>query len=203
MYEYVHGGDIYSEKLQGRKILDFSVNTNPLGLPLEVKQAIAGALEDYEKYPDPFCRELTAALANYEQTDPHYIFCANGASDIIFRLALALEPRRALLCAPTFADYEKALLTVGCKIDYYALAEEKEFSVGTDFLANIQAETDIVILCNPNNPTGQLLFPFLIKELLDHCRKTNTVVMVDECFMDFVDQPEYYSHSHMWSPLRI
>ena len=195
MYEYVHGGDIYSAKEQIGKeeILDFSVNTNPLGLPDEVKQAIEEALADSEKYPDPFCRELTAALANYEKTNQDYILCGNGASDIIFRLALALKPKKALLCAPTFADYEKALKTVGCDIDYYYLSIDEDFLVGIDFIDKINTETDMVYICNPNNPTGQLCSKSFIQNVLDRCRETKTVVLIDECFIDFIDQAEDYS----------
>lgn len=195
MYEYVHGGDIYSAKEQIGKeeILDFSVNTNPLGLPEEVKQAIEKALADSERYPDPFCRELTAALAEYEKTNQDYILCGNGASDIIFRLALALKPKKALLCAPTFADYEKALKTVDCDIDYYYLSGDEVFSVGIDFIDKINTETDMVYICNPNNPTGQLCSKSFIQRVLDRCRETKTVVLIDECFIDFIDQPEEYS----------
>ena len=195
MYEYVHGGDIYSLKeLHGKtEILDFSVNINPLGLPEGVRQAVSEALAGCEKYPDPFCRELTAALADYEKTDGNYILCGNGASDIIFRLALALKPKKALLCAPTFADYEKALKTVGCQIEYFYLSEAEEFSVGPEFFQRLNQEIDIVYLCNPNNPTGQLSSQDFLRQLLDRFKETNTIVLVDECFMDFVDQPEEYT----------
>lgn len=64
--------------------------------------------------------------ASYLQLPQDYIFFGNGAADVLFRLALALKPGRALLLAPTFADYEKALRTVDCKISYYNLQEARD-----------------------------------------------------------------------------
>ncbi len=194
MYEYVHGGDIYAlQKSIKETILDFSVNVNPLGLPSEVKRVLAEAVSDCETYPDPFCRELTAALGEYENTQPDFILCGNGASDIIFRLALALKPKKALLCAPTFADYEKALKTVDCEVNYYYLSERVDFDLGMDFLDLITPEIDIIYLCNPNNPTGQLCPQSLMQDVIKRCKETGTTVMVDECFLDFTDDTQAYS----------
>jgi len=195
MYQYVHGGDIYSAKklIKTGEILDFSANINPLGLPGAVKNAIVQTLDECAQYPDPFCRELVNALAEYEKTDANQILCGNGASDIIFRLALALKPKKALLLAPTFADYEKALNTVGSEINYYHLKDENDFCVQEDFLNQISTETDIIFICNPNNPTGQVCERPFLEKVLDKCRETNTIVLIDECFMDFVDHFKDYS----------
>ena len=103
MYKYEHGGDIYTEKLtkDGRPFVDYSANINPLGLPLGIKQAVQQALKLCINYPDPFCRELAEVTASYLQLPHEYIFFGNGAADVLFRLALALKPGRALLLAPT------------------------------------------------------------------------------------------------------
>ncbi|NLI92681.1 MAG: threonine-phosphate decarboxylase [Peptococcaceae bacterium] len=195
MYQYVHGGDIYSAKklINSGEILDFSANINPLGLPPAVKDAVIHQLDECTGYPDPFCRELVTVLAEYENTQEEHILCGNGASDIIFRLVLALRPKKALLLAPTFADYEKALNTVHCEINYYNLKAQNDFSVQHDFLDQITAELDMVFICNPNNPTGQLCTNPFLKKVFDKCLETDTIVLVDECFMDFVDDPENYS----------
>ncbi len=194
MYEYVHGGDVYSVGETNRgNILDFSANINPLGLPEEVKIAIREAIKACENYPDPFCRQLVKALAEHEDVDPDKIFCANGASEIIFRLALGIKPQKALLLAPTFADYEKALRTIGCTVEYYRLSAENNFLIKEDFVSQLNESIDIVIICNPNNPTGQLCSKDFLKKVLLKCLETNTLVLVDECFIDFIDKPEEYS----------
>jgi len=195
MYQYIHGGDIYSvKKLTGRQeILDFSSNVNPLGLPESVKEAVIRSLDECTNYPDPFCRDLVAALANYEYTDPKYILAANGAAEIIFRLALALKPKKALIFAPTFADYEKALHTVDCSVEYYFLRPEHDFSAHEDLLDQISPGLDLMIICNPNNPTGQLCSRAFLQKVLAKSQEIGAIVMIDECFMDFVEDKEQFS----------
>lgn len=195
MYKYQHGGDVYSNKLapNGKPFVDFSANINPLGIPNGVKVALRNALKQCVNYPDPFCRELRTATANFLQVAEENIFFGNGAADVLFRLALALKPRKALLLAPTFADYEKALRSVDCDIEYYNLQEEKAFKVQQDILQAITPEIDIVVICNPNNPTGQLTNRELLLEILNKCVEVNAKLLIDECFMDFVDETKAFS----------
>ena len=100
----VHGGDTvgYREKY-GRDALDFSANVSPLGTPVAVARAIGAAAYRADRYPDPLCRELCAALGEAEGVPKDWILCGNGAADLIFRLALAEKPKHALVLAPTFA----------------------------------------------------------------------------------------------------
>lgn len=112
---------------------------------------------------------------------------------MLFRLALALRPRKALLLAPTFADYEKSLRSVDCNIKYYNLPEDKDFSVQKDILNKITPSTDIVYICNPNNPTGVVCDEELILRILEKCSHVNCRLLVDECFMDFVPKEKAYS----------
>ena len=127
--------------------------------------AITNALPTADRYPDPLCRELRAALAGAEGVPADWILCGNGAADLIFRLALAVRPRRALLPAPTFAEYEAALQTVGCAVQRVFLREENEFAVTEEFIDAVTPETDIVFLCQPNNPTGQVTPPARVERL--------------------------------------
>lgn len=60
-----------------------------------------------------------------------------------------------MITAPSFSEYERALRTVDAETDYYRLKEENEFRIGEDILEKITEETDMVFLCNPNNPTGR------------------------------------------------
>lgn len=193
MYKYVHGGDIYSLKETIKNVIDFSANINPLGMPNSVKTAIIEAIEDCDKYPDPFSRELVEGISRYEDVEKNHIFCSNGASEIIFRLALAIKPKRVLLFAPTFADYEKAFKTIDAEIVNYYLKEENNFYPQKDFLDFIDESIDVVIIVNPNNPTGQLCEKDFMKDILTKCKNTNTKVIVDECFIDFIDNTGYYS----------
>ena len=192
MYNYVHGGDIYALP-EGKKLLDFSANINPLGLPAGVKKALKSAVKNCADYPDPFCRKLTEKLGKYHNLEQEYIFLSNGAADVLFKLALALKPKNALLLAPTFADYEKALTTVNCRISYFDLLQDNEFCVDESILSDIKSDTDLVVICNPNNPTGQITDEYLLLRILDKCRLSGTYLLVDECFMDFVDKEKAFS----------
>lgn len=185
----IHGGDVYSYP----EVLDFSANCNPYGTPEGVKRAVAEALDEICRYPDVQCRELRKKLSEAEKIDASQIICGNGAADLIFSLVLAKKPRRALLPAPTFAEYEQALKTVGCEITYYYLKEEQGFVPDSGLAEQITEETDLVFFCNPNNPTGVLMDREYLKKLADQCRKCRAFLVLDECFVDFVDEPESFT----------
>ena len=185
--ELVHGGDWAGYRAEfGRDALDFSANVSPLGLPVGVAVAITAALPTADRYPDPLCRELRAKLAAAEGVPAEQILCGNGAADLIFRLVLALRPRRALLPAPTFAEYVAALDTVGCTITRFMLDEANDFTVTEAFINAVTPEIDLVFLCQPNNPTGQVTPPALVEKMLRRCVACGAVLVVDECFLDFL-----------------
>ena len=190
MYKYVHGGDVYS---QVGDFIDFSANVNFLGTPKGVKAAIRAAANSCSEYPDPFCRELTNKLAKHWNIPSSNILPGNGAADLLFKLALALKPRNTLLLAPTFADYEKAFATAGSKFSYYTLIPEYEFAIQEDFLSHMVPGIDLVVICNPNNPTGQLANKKLMLNILQKAKEIGATLLVDECFMEFVSKQEAYS----------
>lgn len=199
LYRYEHGGDVYSRTEDETNIeyIDFSANINPLGLPAGVQKAIKQAVQQCSQYPDPFCRALTTATADFLKLPKEFLFFGNGAADVIFRLALTLKPCKALLLAPTFSDYEKALATVGCAIKYYYLQEKYAFEPQSDILGAITEDIDLVVICNPNNPTGKTIKRPLLEEILKKCVQKNARLLVDECFMDFVSKHKAYSLSNL------
>ena len=192
--ELVHGGDWAGYRAEfGRDALDFSANVSPLGLPAGVAAAITAALPMADRYPDPLCRALRTKLAAAEGVDTAQILCGNGAADLIYRLALALRPRRALLPAPTFAEYAAALETVDCDVQRFLLREENDFAVTDGFVDAIDDSTDAVFLCQPNNPTGQLASPGLVEKLLRRCEACGAILAVDECFLDFLPDADRWT----------
>ena len=183
----VHGGDWAGYRAQfGRDALDFSANVSPLGLPEGVAKAITAALPTADRYPDPLCRELREKLAKAEGVPAEQILCGNGAADLIFRLALAAKPKKALLPAPTFAEYAAALETVGCEIKRHFLREENDFTLTGEFVSDIDESVDMVFLCQPNNPTGRLTEPALVRKILTRCQECKAMLVVDECFLEFL-----------------
>jgi threonine-phosphate decarboxylase len=194
MHEFKHGGDIYSAKENCcRPFVDFSANINPLGIPSAVKAAMTASLEDCVHYPDPFCRELVGAIAAQEQVKPEWLFCGNGAADVIFALVYAQKPKRALVLAPTFSEYEQALRAVSCSVMYHQLYEENNFKLTESFIDTLDASIDMVFLCNPNNPTGQLIDQNLLLRILQRCDEVGIRLVLDECFIDFLDEPKNHT----------
>lgn len=186
----LHGGDLttYRQQYPGTPILDFSANINPFGLPEGVRRTLAGCAGECIHYPDDHCRELRLALSAFEGVSPSQILCGNGAADLIYRIVYALRPTRALLLRPTFVEYERALLAAGCSVGYHFLTEAEEFAVGSSLLRQIEG-AQLIFLCNPNNPTGLLADPRLLGALVERCTETGAVLVVDECFLDFVEHP--------------
>ncbi len=110
------------------------------------------------------------------------------AADLIYRLVWALKPRRALLPAPTFAEYAAALESVGCEVKRKTLHEADDFAVTEAFVQAVNQSIDLVFFCQPNNPTGQITPPELVQRLVRRCADCGAVLVVDECFLDFLQQ---------------
>ena len=180
-------------------VLDVSVSTNPLGMPETVKNMdIILSLNEY--YPDSECTELRKALASKYSVQPESIYCGNGADDIIYRISQGLKPKRGLIAAPTYEDYEAALKTIDCDISHYIYKSEYEYHFDCGILDNISS--DIVFIANPNNPTGELIGRKHIERLAEKCRDAGAVLVVDESFMGFTDEREsakelVYKYSNM------
>ncbi len=185
-----HGGDIYSHKSNGESLLDFSANINPLGIAENVKEAMINSLSKAEAYPDPLCRELTAKLSKHLSVNAEHIIFGNGAADVIFRLIFALKPKKVLMPSPTFSEYSEAVKAVGGSVNYYPLKEENGFEIEADIISFIDKDTDIVFICNPNNPTGVLTDKSIIKKVLNRCRECGSILLLDECFNDFLKDAE-------------
>lgn len=183
-----HGGDIY--KYQPR--YDFSANINPLGVNEAIVTAARESLQDIANYPDIRCGRLRSALALKLHVPEDYLYFGNGAADALFTLVLAGRPKKALLVSPTFAEYEQALQTVDCDITYYELDSSKDFSVTENYLTALTPDLNMVILCNPNNPVGNTIPHELLLRILKRCYELNITLVVDECFNDFLEKPNYH-----------
>ena len=182
--ENQHGGDVYG----GGITLDFSANTNPLGTPPGVLEAVCRALPQLHRYSDPYCRRLVQAIATHEQVPASYILCGNGAADLIYTYCAALRPRTAVEPAPTFAEYGLGLAQVGCRVTPYFLHQAENFDVDEGFLPFLEEKKpEVVFLCNPNNPTGRLIPLPLLEQILQYCAAQGARLFLDECFLDLTE----------------
>lgn len=186
---YSHGGDIYTYG----DLLDFSVNINPLGISEHVAEAAKRGIEKAEAYPDCQCRKLREKLARRQGMPETYYVFGNGAAEIFYTLVLAEKPEKALLPVPAFSEYERALNTVGCRINYYGTEKEKGFCIDETFLNALNEETDIVFLCSPGNPAGAVTDRKLLLKAAQLCEKFQIRLVVDECFGGLLEEPEAHS----------
>ena len=194
MMKLTHGGDIYSYKEKYKEeALDYSANINPLGMPRGVKQALINSIDTWVNYPDPLCRELKKDLAHFEKVKEDYLVLGNGAAECIFNLVRALNPKKTLLLAPSFSEYEEAVNSVCGDIEYFLLKEEDDFKITDKFLESLDESIDLVFICNPNNPTGVITKKDYLEKIIKRAHDLNIFVAVDESFLDFVEDKEDYS----------
>lgn len=173
--------------------LDFSVNINPLGIPGTIKQQLSNLADIKGVYPDPYCKYLSSCLAEKYNVNADTILCGNGADDLLYRLVFALKPKHAVIIEPTFEEYNRALELVGCEVQHYMTKAENNFILDEGILSVVQSDCDILFLCNPNNPTGQLVEPQLLKKIIKLCCDKNIFLVTDECFMEFIPDWEKYT----------
>jgi len=193
----LHGADIYTEsKLSGineNDIIDFSSNINPLGIPKGVEAAAINSIKYSNRYPDINSRKLIQSISIYEKVPEDWIFVSNGAAEAIFRIALSVMPKNGLVTAPSFSEYEQSLKTAGANIKYFNLYEEQNFKITDKIIDFINEELNIVFICNPNNPTGQIIEKQLLEKIIIRCKEVGAIIVIDECFMDFVENNERFS----------
>lgn len=174
--------------------IDLSVNTNPLGMPKSVKIAITRGMELYTQYPDPKCTILSERIAqHYLGISAKQVLCVSGVDDAIYRIIFAQHPRKALVLAPTYEDYERALRNAGCTVTYHFLQKEEKYQITETILDSLTNEVDIFFLCNPNNPTGQVIEGKFLNRILNKCQENGTILVVDESFINFLDKSEQYT----------
>ena len=193
-----HGGNIYKifREKNIDKILDYSSNINPYGLPENLKKEIFEKLFVLERYPDPDYIELREKIAEKNNLNIENIIVGNGATEIIFLFMKILSPKKVLIVSPTFGEYERAikasaLANDSLEINYFELKETENFVLNIKNLeTELENNYDLLILCNPNNPTGQFLKLKKLEEILKICEQKNTKLFVDEAFVEFVEDWE-------------
>lgn len=186
--EYGHGGDIYTYK----GMLDFSVNVNPFGPSEAVLEAAKRGIDKCRAYPDSQCRALREALEERMGIPREFILPGNGAADLFFSLVAAEKPKKALLPVPAFSEYERALRTADCQIRYYQMEEKGNFRLTARFLEELTEDLDMVFLCSPSNPAGQVIPKELLSRIIRRCGEKKIRLVLDECFIEFADREKAF-----------
>jgi threonine-phosphate decarboxylase len=191
-----HGGRHYVKNVRG-SIMDFSTNINPLGASPKVMRIIRENLHLISSYPDPESREFKRAVSEYLKVDEECITAGNGANELVHLFADAFVKKggNVVIPMPTFYEYEFACDKNSANITYVDLAN-LEFD-SNSVLDAIGRDTRVVFICNPNNPTGVLADRDAVEDVIEKAYRNNAIVLLDECFMEFVDEPEKNSFSNM------
>ena len=195
MKNSTHGGNIYKKAkelgISEHQILDYSANISPLGIPSHIKKAMVDAIEGTINYPDPDCTALREAIGRQDGVEPDCVTCGNGGADLLYRLAFGLKPKKVLLPVPAFVEYEEAMTAAGARMVYETMDED--FHIREDMTERITEDTDLVILCNPNNPTGLLTPRRQVLAVLERAKEMHCRVLVDECFLEICREEEQYT----------
>ena len=182
----LHGGNIYKLKRDnGIEVLDYSSNINPLGVPSSFKKAVVENFESLEKYPDIDYVELRASIGDYNNCHIDNVVVGNGATEVLFLYMKAVKAKKVLIIAPTFAEYERAARAAGRDVKFFPLS--KDFSLNENMLLEFITDEDVVVMCNPNNPTGKFQNLEKIKKIADFLERKNKKLFIDEAFIEFVD----------------
>lgn len=197
----LHGGNIhkiYREK--NIEVLDYSANINPLGVSKNLKKFIKKNIDKLVNYPDPNYDNLKNSISKYINIPKENLIVGNGATEIIFLTMRALKPQKALIICPTFAEYERALEEVEASIDYFELSNDGDkFFIDINILKKeLENNYDLVVFCNPNNPTGNFTNYNLFEEILKE-NYSKTKFLVDEAFIDFMPKGEELSFKNTFS----
>lgn len=184
-----HGGDIYRNQIR----LDFSVNTNPLGMPDLVKEALHQAVEEAENYPDIRAQALSAAVTEQLQVRKEQLVFGNGASELFHAVLHAIKPSKILIPVPSFLGYEEAAKAIDCEVIFYEMKKEENFCLTDRILDVLDEKISLVFLANPNNPVGNLVEPELIFQIAEKCRQCDITLVLDECFMELTGKEQTYS----------
>ena len=176
-------------------------NENPQNLPGEIVAKIASRLGEFRfnRYPDPTANELRRLVAEANGLEPENVLFGNGGDELIFDILLAWGgPGRTLLdMPPTFSMYSIDAASTGTNVA--RVPRRADFSVDTDaVLARVaEGDVDVVIVSNPNNPTGNLTDEGFLIDLLN---ATDAIVLVDEAYFEFsrhTMRPHMARHSNL------
>lgn len=198
-----HGSDIekiaaYYE-IEQSSIHNYSGNVNPMGLSPSLEKKLIDNIHLVTSYPDPDYSGLKDSISSYVNSNKEYVILGNGTTELIAHYIDYVNPKVGLVIGPTYSEYESKMKTLNTEVRYYPLEDYNNFCIDTKKLMtalsddHITKKVDLLVLCNPNNPTATLsnykdLFP-----VFDLCKSLGIYILIDETYMDFVENWETIS----------
>ncbi|SDD49613.1 histidinol phosphate aminotransferase apoenzyme [Algoriphagus faecimaris] len=177
---YTSARDEYS----GKEGIFLDANENPYGSITD---------EDFNRYPDPYQLALKTEISKIKQVDPSQIFLGNGsdeAIDLLFRAFCRPGKDNVILLPPTYGMYEVSAAINDVETKKVSLSIDFQLQVDLIF-EKVDANTKIIFICSPNNPSGNKVNRQNILYIL---QKFEGIVVVDEAYIDFNDEPSFTTH---------
>lgn len=189
-----HGG-YFGDKA----LIDFSVNIPPLSYPEGLKELMMETFDNLRRYPEIDGVSSKQAISEKTGFDLNEIILGNGATELIYLFSRSVGVKRALILEPTFTEYRRALELNGVEVLSFSLLDYvtthgKKSTIDmnhpmlvSDIVNSIKENNvDLLVICNPNNPTGHLYTRDFVKDILNAIKNENFKIFIDESFLDFV-----------------
>lgn len=188
--DHFHGSDLEKiEQIYGihkEDIVSFSANVNPLGVSPRLRETLSEHIDVITSYPDREYTSLRKCMAAYCGCDYEDILVGNGSTELISLFIQIEHPKKAVILGPTYSEYEREITLEGGTTHYYPLKESNNFQMDVpDFISHLNDSIDLIIMCNPNNPTSTCITKKQMREILDSCKEHGIYVMVDETYVEF------------------
>lgn len=190
--DHFHGSDLEKiEAIYGIKkeeITSFSANVNPLGISPMLREQLADKIDAISSYPDREYTSLRKCIAEYCGTEYENIIVGNGSTELISLFIQVQHPKKTMIIGPTYSEYERSVSLEGGSCLYYPLKEEDDFTLNTEhFLQKLNETIDLLIICNPNNPTSSAIGRKDMRKILDACMEYGIFLMIDETYVEFAN----------------
>lgn len=208
----IHGGNIFQfaheQRIEPYEVVDFSANINPLGPSQRGLDALNAQLRYISHYPDATNDDVLNAIADTYEMDKHQIIVGNGAAELLYAICRLPGYTGAFVPAPGFSEYKEALEASKIPVHdiFYRPREDDNgkpyFEVPYLALETFAAELKgqdgriIVFLGNPNNPDGTLLDKDHIRTVASMLKDANSLLVIDESFIDFVGNDPLQDNEH-------
>lgn len=184
------------------RVLDFSENVNPAGPPQTVRVMWPNLLAEMGTYPDPVGEPFLTAVADFHDIDKSQLFVGNGAAELLALIAERYRDKRAIVVHPTFSEYEATLRAKNVEVIRVIASELDGFKLPVDEVKQAMATAPVLYLCTPNNPTGVMPAQEDLGAIIRHGAEVGCDVVLDEAFIDFVDEKLSFiasikNHSHV------
>lgn len=169
-------------------VLDFSENVNPAGPPEAVLKRWAQLVSKLKAYPDPSGEPFLSAAAKFHDIEKASLFIGNGAAELLSLLAERYRGKKAVVVHPTFSEYETTLTVKNVEIVQVCASASAGFRLPLTAIMAAMGGASVLYLCTPNNPTGIMPSSSELLEIITHGREVNCEIVLDEAFIDFVDE---------------